>query len=113
MTDNTKTAYKGVHENDRKSKYGNRDLVGYGGNPVQPHWPRSAKLALNFVVNYEEGGESCILHGDSASEHLLSDIPGAVPLGMCSIMCIFILLYIILKEKKNFLSHFQLKTSHG
>jgi hypothetical protein len=74
--------YKSAHENDRKSKYGNRDVVGYGGNPVQPHWPRAAKLALNFVINYEEGGESCVLHGDSHSEHLLSDIPGAEPLGM-------------------------------
>jgi len=79
MSDSTKPTYKGAHENDRKSKYGHRDIVGYGGNPVQPHWPRAAKLALNFVVNYEEGGESCLLHGDSASEHLLSDIPGAEP----------------------------------
>ena len=77
-----KKEWKSAHENDKKSKYGlTRDIVGYGGNPVQPHWPRSAKLALNFVINYEEGGESCILHGDSHSEHLLSDLAGAKPLG--------------------------------
>lgn len=63
------------HENDAKSKYGDieRDVVGYGANPVRPHWPRSAKVALNFVINYEEGGEMCLLHGDDASECLLSD----------------------------------------
>ena len=71
-----------VHENDGKSKYGGRDIVGYGRKPSNPHWPNKAKVALNFVVNYEEGGEMCTLHGDSASEHLLSDIPGAVPDGM-------------------------------
>jgi hypothetical protein len=79
--ENVKKTWKSAHENDRKSKYGQRDVVGYGANPVQPHWPRSAKVAINFVINYEEGGESCILHGDEQSEHLLSDIPGAVPYG--------------------------------
>lgn len=71
------------HENDGKTKYGmSRDVVGYGKSPINPHWPRSAKVALNFVINYEEGGEMCTLHGDSASEHLLSDIgPGCTPLG--------------------------------
>ena len=66
------------HENDGKSQYGmSRDVVGYGKRPVNPHWPRSAKVALNFVINYEEGGEMCTLHGDNASECLLSDIgPG-------------------------------------
>mmetsp|Transcript_16887 Transcript_16887/g.27401 ORF Transcript_16887/g.27401 Transcript_16887/m.27401 type:complete len:418 (+) Transcript_16887:117-1370(+) len=66
------------HENDGKTKYGlSRDMLGYGIVPVQPHWPRSAKVALNFVINYEEGGEMCTLHGDSRSECLLSDIgPG-------------------------------------
>ena len=67
------------HENDGKSKYGHRDVVGYGKRPVQPHWPNKAKVALNFVINYEEGGEMCTLHGDNASEHLLSDVIGAVP----------------------------------
>lgn len=80
-SDEKKKTWKTAHENDRKSKYGGRDIVGYGGNPIQPHWPRSAKVALNFVINYEEGGESCILHGDGHSEHLLSDIPGAEPYG--------------------------------
>uniref|UniRef100_A0A6U9W449 NodB homology domain-containing protein n=1 Tax=Pseudo-nitzschia australis TaxID=44445 RepID=A0A6U9W449_9STRA len=63
------------HENDSESKYGSnqRDVGGYGANPVQPHWPKSAKVALNFVINYEEGGEMCLLHGDDASECLLSD----------------------------------------
>lgn len=67
------------HENDGKSKYGMRDVIGYGKRPVVPHWPNKAKVALNFVINYEEGGERCILHGDDASEHLLSDIPGSTP----------------------------------
>ncbi|OEU12724.1 glycoside hydrolase/deacetylase [Fragilariopsis cylindrus CCMP1102] len=64
------------HENDSKSKYGTsntRNAIGYGATPVKPHWPRSAKVALNFVINYEEGGEMCTLHGDAASECLLSD----------------------------------------
>ena len=72
------------HENDAKSKYGDneRDVVGYGANPVKPHWPRSAKVALNFVINYEEGGEMCLLHGDDASECLLSDNgPNTQPYG--------------------------------
>ena len=69
------------HANDGKSKYGFRDVVGYGKRPVVPHWPNKAKVALNFVINYEEGGERCLLHGDNASEHLLSDIPGATPMG--------------------------------
>jgi len=45
-----------------------RDMVGYGGKYPKRVWPNNAKLALNFVINYEEGGESCILHGDSQSE---------------------------------------------
>jgi len=49
-----------------------------GTTPANP-WPKNAKVALNFVINYEEGGERCILHGDNESESLLSDIPGAVP----------------------------------
>jgi putative urate catabolism protein len=57
-----------------------RDLVGYGQHPPHPYWPNEAQLALQFVINYEEGGESCILHGDAASEAFLSEIIGAVPL---------------------------------
>ncbi|CEG46491.1 urate catabolism protein [Plasmopara halstedii] len=58
---------------------GARDLVGYGANGLDPKWPNGKKLALQFVLNYEEGGENCILNGDVSSEHLLSDIVGALP----------------------------------
>ena len=54
-----------------------RDLVGYGRNPPDPRWPDGAAIAVQFVVNYEEGGENCILHGDPASEAFLSEIVGA------------------------------------
>lgn len=54
-----------------------RDLVGYGSKPPDPHWPNDARLAVQFVLNYEEGGENCILHGDPASEAFLSEIVGA------------------------------------
>ncbi|HJS76162.1 MAG TPA: allantoinase PuuE [Burkholderiales bacterium] len=57
-----------------------RDLVGYGAKPPPPKWPRGARLALQFVLNYEEGGENSILHGDSAAEAFLSEIVGAQPL---------------------------------
>ena len=57
-----------------------RDLIGYGQNPPHPHWPNDAQLALQFVINYEEGSENCILHGDAASEAFLSEIIGASPL---------------------------------
>lgn len=54
-----------------------RDLIGYGRNLPQANWPGQAKIAVQFVLNYEEGGENCILHGDSASEQFLSEIVGA------------------------------------
>lgn len=54
-----------------------RDLIGYGGHPPHPHWPGGAQVAVQFVINYEEGGENCILHGDSGSEAFLSEIVGA------------------------------------
>lgn len=54
-----------------------RDLVGYGRNPPHARWPGQARIALQFVINYEEGGENCILHGDPASEAFLSEIVGA------------------------------------
>ena len=54
-----------------------RDLRGYGANPPNPRWPDGARLALQIVLNYEEGGENCVLHGDSASEAFLSEIIGA------------------------------------
>lgn len=56
-----------------------RDMRGYGATPPDPRWPDGAKIAVQFVLNYEEGGENCVLHGDAASEAFLSDIPGAVP----------------------------------
>jgi putative urate catabolism protein len=57
-----------------------RDLIGYGRTPPYPRWPGDARLALQFVINYEEGGENCILHGDPASESFLSELVGAQPL---------------------------------
>ena len=56
-----------------------RDLIGYGAQPVHPKWPNDARIALQFVINYEEGGERCVLHGDSESEAFLSEIVGAAP----------------------------------
>jgi putative urate catabolism protein len=56
-----------------------RDLVGYGRKAPDPRWPDGARLAVQFVVNYEEGGERCILHGDPESEAFLSDVLGAQP----------------------------------
>lgn len=53
-----------------------RDLVGYGSLPPHPQWPDQARLALQIVVNYEEGGESSILHGDEYSEVFLQEVPG-------------------------------------
>lgn len=54
-----------------------RDLIGYGGQPPHPQWPDQARIALSFVLNYEEGGERCVLHGDQESEAFLSEMPGA------------------------------------
>ena len=54
-----------------------RDMVGYGANPPDPKWPDKAHIAVQFVINYEEGGENNILHGDTASERFLSEIVGA------------------------------------
>ncbi|WP_299419722.1 allantoinase PuuE [uncultured Shimia sp.] len=54
-----------------------RDMRGYGPKPPHAQWPNDAKVAVQFVLNYEEGGENCVLHGDAASEAFLSDIPGA------------------------------------
>ena len=54
-----------------------RDLIGYGSTPPDANWPGSAQLALQFVINYEEGGENSILHGDTGSEAFLSEIIGA------------------------------------
>lgn len=57
-----------------------RDLIGYGRKPPDPKWPGGARIALQFVLNYEEGAENAILHGDAASEAFLSEIIGARPL---------------------------------
>lgn len=57
-----------------------RDLVGYGPNPPQADWPGGARIAVQCVLNYEEGAENCILHGDAASEAFLSEIVAAQPL---------------------------------
>ncbi|PVZ87619.1 allantoinase PuuE [Serratia sp. S1B] len=54
-----------------------RDLIGYHGSPPQAHWPHQAKIAVQFVLNYEEGSENHIEHGDTGSEQFLSDIIGA------------------------------------
>ncbi len=53
-----------------------RDLIGYGQNPPEPRWPNGARIAVSIVLNYEEGGESCILHGDTHSESVLTDVGG-------------------------------------
>lgn len=59
-----------------------RDLIGYGRTPPHPQWPQQARIALQFVLNYEEGAENNILHGDPASETFLSEIIGAAPFPM-------------------------------
>lgn len=53
-----------------------RDLVGYGAHPPMANWPGNARIAVQFVLNYEEGGENAILHGDAASESFLSEMVG-------------------------------------
>jgi putative urate catabolism protein len=54
-----------------------RDMIGYGGKPPQADWPGGARIALQFVLNYEEGGENNVLHGDPGSEQFLSELIGA------------------------------------
>jgi len=54
-----------------------RDMIGYGANPPRAQWPGDARIALQFVLNYEEGGENNVLHGDAGSEQFLSEIIGA------------------------------------
>jgi putative urate catabolism protein len=51
-----------------------RDLAGYGRTPPDPKWPGAARIAVQFVLNYEEGGENCVLHGDAGSEQFLSEM---------------------------------------
>ena len=62
-----------------KKKYP-RDLIGYGSKNLNVKWPNNARIALQFVLNYEEGGENCVLHGDKTSEVFLSEIIGAQPI---------------------------------
>ncbi|MEI9886454.1 MAG: allantoinase PuuE [Rhizomicrobium sp.] len=56
-----------------------RDLIGYGSNPPHPRWPHGARIAVQLVLNYEEGGENSILHGDAGAETFLSEIINAAP----------------------------------
>jgi putative urate catabolism protein len=57
-----------------------RDLIGYGSRTPDPRWPGGARLAVSLVLNYEEGGENCVLHGDSGSEVFLHEVVGLTPL---------------------------------
>jgi putative urate catabolism protein len=57
-----------------------RNMSGYGRKAPSAHWPGGARVAVQFVINYEEGAENCVLHGDSASEAFLSEIVGAAPI---------------------------------
>ena len=57
-----------------------RDLIGYGADSPDPKWPGGARIAVQFVLNYEEGAENCVLHGDKMSEVFLSEIIGAQPI---------------------------------
>lgn len=57
-----------------------RDLIGYGAHPPHPHWPGNARIAVQIVMNYEEGGENCLLHGDGQSEAYLQEVVGTQPL---------------------------------
>ncbi len=64
-----------MHDADRYP----RDLIGYAGHPPEPHWPGEARIAVSLVLNFEEGGEYNVLHGDAHSEYVLTDV-GAEPL---------------------------------
>lgn len=70
-------AYKAANLPDNPDLIYPRDMVGYGPKPPQANFPDQARVAVQFVINYEEGGENCILHGDPASEAFLSEIVGA------------------------------------
>jgi len=67
-----------MHEKNLSDNYP-RDMIGYGQHVPDARWPDGARVAVQFVLNYEEGGENCILHGDAASEIFLSEIIGALP----------------------------------
>jgi putative urate catabolism protein len=57
-----------------------RDLIGYGAHPPHPQWPGSARIAVQFVLNYEEGAERAVMHGDEVSEYFLSEMVGTAPI---------------------------------
>src|SRR5258705_9311673 len=63
----------------KKSSAYPRDLAGYGASPPHAKWPGGARIALQFVLNFEEGAENSILHGDAASESFLSEMVAAQP----------------------------------
>lgn len=65
-------------ESSKSNRY-DRDLIGYGSKPPRANWPGGARIAVQFVLNYEEGGERCVLHGDPESETFLSEIINARP----------------------------------
>jgi peptidoglycan/xylan/chitin deacetylase (PgdA/CDA1 family) len=69
-----------THTYDSTAPYP-RDLIGYGADPPHARWPGGARVAVQFVLNYEEGGENCVLHGDAGSEQFLSEMfnPAAYP----------------------------------
>ena len=70
-----RAAEPGTHDMNSSESYP-RDLVGYGATPPHPRWPHDARIAVSVVLNYEEGGESCVLHGDAGSESVLTDVGG-------------------------------------
>ena len=57
-----------------------RNMVGYGSKKFKVRWPNKARLAVQIVLNYEEGSENCVLHGDGHSETFLSEMVGALPI---------------------------------
>ena len=63
-----------------------RDLIGYGANPPDASWPNGARIAVQFVLNYEEGGESSVLHGDAASKFFYLKLLGLRRL-MAHVIC--------------------------
>ena len=68
------------YRSSTKNKKYQRDMVGYGSKKKQVKWPNNARIALQIVLNYEEGAENCVLHGDKTSEVFLSEIIGAKPI---------------------------------
>ena len=57
-----------------------RNMIGYGSKKFEVKWPNNARIALQIVLNYEEGAENCVLHGDKSSEVFLSEIIGTQPI---------------------------------